>query len=56
MIYVCNNTYNLKLLLQITNKIYQEKLEELDALQKKCAKHISHQRYRLGIISSNLEG
>ncbi|KAK9728432.1 TMPIT-like protein [Popillia japonica] len=42
--------------LEITNKIYQEKLEELDALQKKCAKHISHQRYRLGIISSNLEG
>ncbi|KAI4471192.1 transmembrane protein induced by tumor necrosis factor alpha [Holotrichia oblita] len=42
--------------LEITNKIYQEKLEELDTLQKKCAKHISHQRYRLGIISSNLEG
>lgn len=43
------------ILFQVANRTYQEKLEELDVLQKKCAKHIAHQRYRLGIISRNLK-
>jgi len=41
--------------LEATNKIYLEKLEELDGYQKKCQKNITHQRYRIGIISKNLE-
>ncbi|KAF2880827.1 hypothetical protein ILUMI_25341 [Ignelater luminosus] len=41
--------------LETTNKVYQEKLLELDEYQKKCQKFITHQRYRMGIISKNLE-
>ncbi|XP_018331014.1 transmembrane protein 120 homolog [Agrilus planipennis] len=40
--------------LEATNKVYQEKMEELSSYQKQCQKHITHQRYRIGIISKNL--
>ncbi|KAK4872873.1 hypothetical protein RN001_014902 [Aquatica leii] len=41
--------------LETTNKVYQLKLEELDEYQKKCQKNITHQRYRMGIITKNLQ-
>ncbi|KAB0792643.1 hypothetical protein PPYR_14602 [Photinus pyralis] len=40
--------------LEATNRIYQQKLLELDEYQKKCQKNIAHQRYRMGILSKNL--
>ncbi|XP_044731062.1 transmembrane protein 120 homolog [Chrysoperla carnea] len=36
--------------LEILNRQYQEKLEEISELQEKCLKGISHQKYRIGII------
>lgn len=36
--------------LEILNRQYQEKLEEVSELQEKCLKGISHQKYRIGII------
>lgn len=41
--------------LEVASKEYQEKLDELDGYQKKCEKSITHQRYRMGIISKNLQ-
>ncbi|XP_039292649.1 transmembrane protein 120 homolog isoform X2 [Nilaparvata lugens] len=40
--------------LENANKEYLTKLEELGELQSKCVKEISHQRYRLDIISKSL--
>ena len=40
--------------LEATNKIYQVRLEELDEYQRKCQKSITHQRYRMGIITKSL--
>lgn len=34
---------------------YHEMLEKLQQLQQKCMKDISHQRYRISQISSNLK-
>ncbi|KAK5639851.1 hypothetical protein RI129_010662 [Pyrocoelia pectoralis] len=41
--------------LEATNRIYQEKLLELDEYQKQCQKSIAHQRYRMGILAKNLK-
>jgi hypothetical protein len=41
--------------LEVTNKTYLEKLEELETHQKKCLKHIEHQHYRISIIEKSLK-
>ncbi|RZC37296.1 TMPIT and/or HOOK domain containing protein [Asbolus verrucosus] len=40
--------------LEATNKIYQKKLEDVNAYQKECEKQIQHQKYRIDIISKTL--
>ena len=40
---------------QVLNKEYVTKLEEVGELQEKCMKQLSHQRYRLGVISNSLK-
>lgn len=40
---------------QETSNEYGELLEKLESLQQKCMKDISHQRYRISQISSNLK-
>lgn len=41
--------------LQILNREYLAKLEEVGELQAKCVKGISHQKYRMAIISKSLK-
>lgn len=41
--------------IQDVSNEYGELLEKLEQLQQKCMKDISHQRYRLSQISSNLK-
>ncbi|CAG9862034.1 unnamed protein product [Phyllotreta striolata] len=41
--------------LEVDNKSYLQQLTELSTVQKKCLSQISHQRYRLGIISKSLK-
>lgn len=41
--------------LETLNKEYLTKLEEVSELQAKCLKGISHQRYRMGIITKSLK-
>jgi hypothetical protein len=41
--------------LQAVNKEYVTKLEEVGELQENCMKQLSHQRYRLGVISNSLK-
>uniref|UniRef100_A0A2P2I1D8 Transmembrane protein 120 homolog n=1 Tax=Hirondellea gigas TaxID=1518452 RepID=A0A2P2I1D8_9CRUS len=41
--------------LEKLHKLYQAKLEEVNSLQQKCTKGISHQRYRLNIIKTSLK-
>ncbi|KAJ3661251.1 hypothetical protein Zmor_005655 [Zophobas morio] len=41
--------------LEVANKTYLEKLDELDSYQKQCLKHIEHQNYRLNIIENSLK-
>ncbi|OXA52810.1 transmembrane protein 120 homolog [Folsomia candida] len=38
-----------------SHKEYMQKLDELNAIQSKCLKELTHQRYRLGIIKSSLK-
>lgn len=41
--------------LEALNREYLAKLEEVGELQAKCVKGLSHQRYRIGIISKSLK-
>ncbi|XP_065160729.1 transmembrane protein 120 homolog [Atheta coriaria] len=41
--------------LENSNKVYQEKLNELAGYQKKCTDGIHHQKYRMDIIKQNLK-
>jgi hypothetical protein len=41
--------------LQTLHKEYLVKLDELNTIQGKCMKELTHQRYRLGIIKSSLK-
>ncbi|XP_053986840.1 transmembrane protein 120 homolog [Hylaeus volcanicus] len=41
--------------LEVLNREYLAKLEEISELQAKCLKGISHQRYRMGVISKSLK-
>ncbi|XP_076278675.1 transmembrane protein 120 homolog isoform X1 [Lasioglossum baleicum] len=41
--------------LEVLNREYLAKLEEVSELQAKCLKGISHQRYRMGVISKSLK-
>lgn len=41
--------------LEATNKVYQEKLEELDNYQNNCLKQLTHQKYRIEIITKTLK-
>lgn len=41
--------------LQALNREYMVKLEEIGELQAKCLKGISHQKYRMGVISKSLK-
>jgi len=41
--------------LQALNREYLVKLEEIGELQARCVKGISHQKYRMGIISKSLK-
>lgn len=41
--------------LEVLNREYLAKLEEVSELQAKCLKGIAHQRYRMGIISKSLK-
>ena len=38
---------------QAVHKEYLDRLQEVNKLQAKCIKNISHQRYRLGIINKS---
>lgn len=40
--------------LEIDNKSYLQQLNELNSIQKKCVNHISHQRYRIGVLTKSL--
>ncbi|KAJ8679922.1 hypothetical protein QAD02_015709 [Eretmocerus hayati] len=40
--------------LEVINKEYVAKLEELGELQKKCMNGIAHQKYRIGVIKKSL--
>lgn len=42
-------------LLQTLNREYCAKLEEVSELQAKCLQGISHQRYRMNVISKTLK-
>lgn len=42
--------------LEALNREYLTKLEQVVELQAKCLKGISHQRYRMGVISKSLKG
>ncbi|CAH0546720.1 unnamed protein product [Brassicogethes aeneus] len=41
--------------LEVANKTYLQKLDELSGQQKKCQEHITHQKYRIGIISKTIK-
>ncbi|XP_019874259.1 transmembrane protein 120 homolog isoform X2 [Aethina tumida] len=41
--------------LEIANKNYLQKLEEVSSHQKKCLEHINHQKYRLSVMSKGLK-
>lgn len=41
--------------MEALNREYLAKLEEVSELQAKCVKGISHQRYRMGVISKSLK-
>ncbi|XP_020291193.1 transmembrane protein 120 homolog [Pseudomyrmex gracilis] len=41
--------------LEILNREYLAKLEQVGELQAKCVKAISHQRYRMGVISKSIK-
>ncbi|CAH1112621.1 unnamed protein product [Psylliodes chrysocephalus] len=40
--------------LEVDNKAYLQQLNELTTIQKKCLNQITHQRYRIGVISKSL--
>ncbi|XP_014488903.1 PREDICTED: transmembrane protein 120 homolog isoform X3 [Dinoponera quadriceps] len=41
--------------LEALNRVYLAKLEEVGELQAKCVKGISHQKYRIGVISKSMK-
>ncbi|CAH0556029.1 unnamed protein product [Brassicogethes aeneus] len=41
--------------LEKQNEVYLGKLSELNNLQQNCLKQITHQRYRIGVLSKNLK-
>lgn len=47
--------FNLKFQQQDVNTEYLELLDSLDRLQQRCLKDISHQRYRISQINTNLK-
>ncbi|KAJ3639392.1 hypothetical protein Zmor_002753 [Zophobas morio] len=41
--------------LEAVNKIYQEKIDEVNKYQKECEKQLQHQKYRIAIITKNIQ-